>query len=700
MHLVFAALISTLTVSVCGQCVRPTPPPGGFSCSHTLAVPVVYSDAYTSSGSLLLPDQPAPSCGWPLVVYVHWLGGNRFEELPLQTLIASQGYAVWSYDVRGQGEGVLANAGHPSLGTTLWGPIERHDLAEQVAFLANEPAWQGVIDSSRLAVIGTSQGGGHAWAAAALSGELLTTPGRTPISFPQVSCALPRDLVANPTDDWLRDGLLFSSWWIEAVTGSYAALPLDPLLVQQARTAFLAQDPSSLQSAWLADGRDLAARLAASSVPVFYSHAYFDTVSSPMSALPYLEAMQAPVRSMLSTLGHGVPFNGLEEAHNENLTLRWLHRFLWGDANEVELEPPYHLSMLPLGATERDDPAFAWSRTTVEDMTPVFGVERFYLSDGFELSEVEPLEPQVAAGIVQEIDPAATSFNPTEYFDQPTVRALANVLSVCPLDEKVWQMALAEDLQLARSPLAHFEVVPDAASWMLAVTLTVEPAGGDEVLLANGVVASNSSTPGVMEQHDVRLPPIAVSLPAGSTVRLRLRNLLLDEFPMEQRLTVAPLFTDFGVFVQMGAPPAGSWLDLPLQAVKPKLVIDRRAIDLATAPPVTATIRGGAGHAGDPYFAAVGVSGIVPSTSYLGELVPLDGDWLTVASAGSSASYYTGFLGTLDGNGEQDCILDFSSAAPLPQLLNGYGLTMAAFIWDYPWAPTGEATNPCEIMLR
>ena len=71
-----------------------------------------------------------------------------------------------------------------------------------------------------------------------------------------------------------------------------------------------------------------------------------------------------------------------------------------------------------------------------------------------------------------------------------------------------------------------------------------------------------------------------------------------------------------------------------------------------------------------------------------------------MASAGSSAVYYTGFLDLLDGNGEADCVLDFSSAAPLPQLLNGYGLTMAAFIWDGPWAPTGEATNACEIMLR
>jgi hypothetical protein len=163
---------------------------------------------------------------------------------------------------------------------------------------------------------------------------------------------------------------------------------------------------------------------------------------------------------------------------------------------------------------------------------------------------------------------------------------------------------------------------------------------------------------------------------------------------------VAPLFTDFGLDILMGAPPASSWLELPLQPLSAKLIVDRRAIDLTTAPQITATIRGGAAHSGDPYFVAVGISGIVPATSYLGEVVPLDGDWLTVASAGSSAVYYTGFLGMLDGNGETSCVLDYSSVAPLPQILNGYNLTMAAFIWDYAWAPTGESTNACEIMLR
>ena len=699
MHLVSVAMASVLAVGLSAQCVRPIPPATGLPVDHTLTVPVTYSDGYVSNGSLLLPSGPPPTCGWPLVVYVHWLGGSRFEETALQLFVAEQGYAVWSYDVRGQGETVAANPGHPNMGSTLWGPVERHDLAEQIEWVANAPAWQASIDTTRLAILGTSQGGGHAWSAAALSGELLTTPGRTAITFPVVRCALPRDLVANPTQDWLRQGELFSTWWLDAVSGVYPALPLDPTFVQQARTAFINQDPASLRAAWLLDGRDVSARLAVSTVPVFYRHAYFDLVSGPLSGIEHLESMSGSVRSLLSTLGHNVPNNLLERTANKNLSLRWLHRYLWDEQNEVELEAPHQLAMVPLSASDRDDANYAWNRTSTADLMPSGSAERFFLMDSFALSAV-PAAPQSDAHIAHVVDPAATSFNPTDYFDQPGARGMASVFAACPYEERVWSMVVNSESQLDRSALLHLAVVPDAPSWMVAASLSIEPVSGDEVTVASDVIVSRTSVPGVLEQHDLRLPPVAVHVPSGATVRLRLSNHWLHEFPMQPKLVVAPLFTDFGVDLKLGSQPVGSWLELPLRPLTPKLVVDQRAIDLATMPQVQATLRGGLDHAGDPYFVALGFSGIVPSTTYLGVTVPVEGDWLVVASAASQLPYYSGFLGFLDANGDASCSVDYSVVAPLPQALNGHRLTMTAFVWDFHWAPTGEPTNACEIALR
>jgi hypothetical protein len=194
---------------------------------------------------------------------------------------------------------------------------------------------------------------------------------------------------------------------------------------------------------------------------------------------------------------------------------------------------------------------------------------------------------------------------------------------------------------------------------------------------------------------------MAVRLPADTIVRLRLRNLWLREAPMQPSLQVAPLFEDFRVDVLHDAQPSGSWLDLPLEPVVPRLVADTRTLELATLAPVVATIRGGVERTEFPYFVAVGISGQVPSVTYLNDVVPLDGDWLVVASAASqTAPFYQGFLGFLDLQGEATCTLDYSSAAPLSQVLNGWQLTLAAFVWDGEWAPTGAATSPCDVMLR
>ncbi|MFK7739694.1 MAG: alpha/beta fold hydrolase [Planctomycetota bacterium] len=684
--------------ALASQCPRPTPPAAGLSYDLQPAIPVVYSDGYQTFSSLLMPTAPAPSCGWPLVVYVHPLGGSRGDESSLQIAIAQQGYAVWAYDVRGQGQADALNLTHPMRGSALWGPVERYDLAEQVAFVANEPQWAGVIDTTRLGVLGTSQGGGHAWAAAALSGQPLSLPTRSPIVFPTVACAIARDLVGNTAQDWVREEALFSTWFLEAASASYAALPFDPAFVQAARDAFIQQDPASLSAAWLADGRDIEALLASSSVPLLYDHAYFDNVSAPGLGVRNAATMMGPTRVLLGTLGHGTPDNLLERDASDNLQLRWLHRWLWDQHNEVDAEVPNVLSQLPLEGALRDDPSHAWSRSTATTLVPTLGAERLYLHEDYSLQSIQPSPPASDPIIDHIVDPAAAQFTPANYFDDPSVRATSSVLAAAPLDELVWSYTIPQEFELVGTCRLELELAADHPSWMVAALLTVEaPGGGSETMLTHGATGSRTSVPAIAELREILLAPTAATLPAGSIVRLRLRNLYLREAPMAQTLACAPLFDDYQVAVKLGHQ---SVLELPLQQRTPDLVVSRQSMLLATADPVQATIRGGAQHADDPYFVVVGLSGSAPATPYLNSFVPAEDDWLFVASAGSTLPYYSGFLGFLDANGDASCTLDYSFAAPLPQLLNGLQLTMAAFIWDYEWSPTGEPTNPCDILLR
>lgn len=705
MHPVAATLtgalcaLATCALAAAQSCLRPSPPPGGHTLTGEPVVPVTYSDGYTTFGAMTFPEGQPPACGWPLVVYVHPLGQSRGHNVEFQLAIAREGYAVWSYDVRGQGQGALVNPTHPNLGTSLWGPAERLDLAEQIAFVAAEPQWQGLVDASRLAVVGESQGGAHAWQAAAFGGTVVQVPGRPPMTLAQPLCVVAFDLVADPIDDWLRGGTLFSSWLVEAL--DYQGLPFDPAFIAMCRSAFVQQDPAALEAALLAEGRAVGPALAASNVPVLYSHAYFDTVDGPLHGIERIEAMSSPRRVLLSTVGHGTPYNVAEHACREVTAIRWLHRFCWSEQNEVEAEAPFVLAEMPLDAALRDDPAHLWSRTHAVDVVPAPAPERLFLHGDFTLREVPPTTPQPDAIIEQTIDPTATLFQPQTYLDDASVRAMANVLAACPLREVVHTWSLTDERRIDKSPIVHLRLVPDQAAWQLAIALTAQPPGGDEVMLTSRGIGSRTSAPGVAWVGDVRLPPIAAVLPAGTVLRLKLRNLWLRDSPMPGGLEVAPLFADFRVAVQYGGDPAASWLELPLAPVRPRVVVDGTTFDLGAPGIVAGEVRGGLSRAGWPYFAVVGLAGQLPGTPYLGDVVPIDPDWLAIASAGSlGAPVFQGFLGFLGTDGDAPFALDLSGLPALPQALNGWSFTFTAFVWDGPWAGSGAAANPVDVLLR
>lgn len=703
MRLSLLLLVPALVAGAPGQgCTRPVPPPDGHPVQVDAIVPLTYSDGYATFGSLIRPQVAPPSCGWPLVVFVHPLGRSRADDLALQVEIAGQGYAVWSYDVRAHGQALVANPAHAQGGSTLWGPIERCDLAEAIQFAASNPSWAGLVDGNRVAVVGSSQGGVHGWNAAAWSGQLLTVPGRAPLVFPDIACVVCNDYVAEPIDDWLRGGLLWSSWFVEAIDGAYS-VPLDPGFQQVARAAFIAQDPGALLAHFANEGRPIAARLQQSQVPVLYSHAYHDLIDSPLPTLRLFENMLAPRRAMLSTIGHLSNQNVHERAFRDGVILRWLARWLWQDANEVELEAPFVLSEIPLVRSVREDVTFPWSRQHgVDPLVSASPPLRLYLHDDGQLRDTVASLPQTPASVVQLIDPLA-AFSASAYLAAASSRTLAAVLAACPLDEVVYSYVSQAEAQIDASAILHLRIVPQHSDWQLAALLTVEPpgAGAEEVMLSSTAVASASSTPGIAEEHDLVLPPVAVRVPAGSLVRVRLRNLWLREAPMERKLETAPRFHDFVVQVVPADAVGGSWLDLPLHPVRPKLSSELTWFPLAAAPEVVLSVRGGTARAGQPFFVTVGVSGHLPITPFRGDSLPLEWDWLVgVVNGAWMQSEFSNFFGILDAAGEATARMDFRAFAPLPPGLTGLRLTYAAFVFDDFTGLSGAGTNPCDVFLR
>ena len=117
---------------------------------------VVAHDAVVLDAFYVYPLTPAPAAGHPAVLLVHGFGGSKSNNNTLAQALALEGYCVTAYSVRGQG----ASGGEFDFFTS-----DRilDDLRSMLAFTGSLPD----VNPARIAVMGASQGGLHAWNAAA-----------------------------------------------------------------------------------------------------------------------------------------------------------------------------------------------------------------------------------------------------------------------------------------------------------------------------------------------------------------------------------------------------------------------------------------------------------------------------------------------------------------------------------------------------
>ena len=89
------------------------------------------ADGVPIATTLYLPVGAAPASGWPAMMFLHGLGGQRGDLRRSSSPIAATGYAVLTYDARGHGQ---------SGGTVgLDGPAEISDVRALFARLAARP---------------------------------------------------------------------------------------------------------------------------------------------------------------------------------------------------------------------------------------------------------------------------------------------------------------------------------------------------------------------------------------------------------------------------------------------------------------------------------------------------------------------------------------------------------------------------------
>ncbi len=673
---------------------------GGFAVDVRVAQRVTYVDGLQTLSRLIVPQFPVPSCGWPLVVYVHMLGATHTLDEAWQKELASHGFAVWAYDVRGQGAAEILN---PKDGTTLYGALERYDLAEQIGFART--LHPGLVSASRVAVIGDSQGGIHAWFAAGQSGRPLSVKGRGTITFPVIDAVVPADYVAEPLDHRVRGGTLFSRYFVDLMLSWQAGqFHLDSVLQNLVLTHFEAQDPVALVRDLSFDPARLTAKdLKVTSVPILHFHAWHDAISGPKSTLDLLSTIPqtTPFRAVLSPHGpHQSVDNTFERNFRHALSLRWLDHFLWDVQNNVESEARYVDAELPLDDVVRKDPKALFGHA-FHDLRLAKDIrnERYFLTDSGFLVPQEPATG-VPTTIVHKV---AAGYTPKAYVSSQAERALATVLSNIPLSEQRFRLPpLSQDAEISGSAALSLSLRSDASAYTVAAALFARlPGAASEQMLSSWGVGILSATPGQVDRVAFELSPILTQLPAGTELSLSVRNHWLDAAPHHPELATLPMFSDSTLSLGHGAGVDASWLELPFRVPRIKLVSQDSVLDFQQTSPIDFELRGGTHEQGRPYIVAMSLSGQQPGIVMPGGILPVRMDPATIVFVQAiGGSEFTNFFGLLDAKGEASLRLDFSAFQPLPAGLYGQKLSLAAWVYRSAVDLSGRSSNPVDLEIR
>jgi predicted acyl esterase len=278
-------------------------------------------DGVSLATTFYTPDGPPPAGGWPAVLALHGLGGNRVSMNEIaEQFLAPQGYAVLTVDARGHGE-----SGGVS---TLVGQRELTDYAATLSWLRLRP---GVSDS-RVGALGFSLGGGSVW-------KLLTAPGT-------------RLAAAVPVMTWtsLYDALLPQSFSKAGLVAYFRGLlpedRWDPSVKTLADDALFSRNLPQIQE--FARERSVRNDLGRIRTPVFMIQGRRDYAFDMDQALSALGRLRGPRRLYLGDLGHTPAANPpAERAYYLTQARLWFDRFLKGQPNGIDTRPRIELAPDP-----------------------------------------------------------------------------------------------------------------------------------------------------------------------------------------------------------------------------------------------------------------------------------------------------------------------------------------------------------------
>jgi predicted acyl esterase len=263
---------------------------------------LVMSDGVHIETTLTLPTVPPSLAGFPAVIFIHGLGGDKDDDKIrlIGEVLSARGFACLTYSVRGQGRsGGLS---------TIMGPREVQDLREVVTFLRSRPG----VNPEALGIAGGSQGGVHAWIAA-----IHRLPGIKCIATLLAPPSYAADLAPNNCVKQQLEAEL-----------SLGSVRFDPLR-DRIRSFVLTENLDSIHT-FIAQ-RNLEPMLDSVTIPVIQSLGWDDIIfpaNGSIRARAQLANRGVPIWSYFGTNGHGVAPNFPEYLFVVGMMLDWFDHWL------------------------------------------------------------------------------------------------------------------------------------------------------------------------------------------------------------------------------------------------------------------------------------------------------------------------------------------------------------------------------------
>jgi predicted acyl esterase len=661
------------------QCSDPVPPRNGFPVRVDKDFSITFSDAYRTKANTAQPEATPGPCGWPLAVLVPGLSENRSTPSYDAGALSSQGFFVVTYDVRGQSEALALN---PGVGSRLWAIDEWIDLAEIIEWAA--ASHPGKVDKDRVGVFGNSQGGLHAWAAAAYSGKQLPANPRRSKPFPTIKAAVPRFFMPTTVNVFTPDTTSFNLHLPAlAYEISNPIALLDIAYRRQLEGLLDGDDPAALAT-YLRQvpGQDFAGELKTSQVPILAVLSWRDTWSDPNGVFSLLASMPAttPKRLFLTTGYHGLPLNNRELLRHILMTESWFRRFLKNDPDPIELGPPILSSVLPADYATYADVTSLWrQRADVAWPPPNVAEQRWHLRSQARLTRDAPAKTE---GHDEVKNTVLNSYSVRSWHADGG--SVANVLQNVPLSSFSYTTpAFTEDVEIAGLPVVSLAVQPASRNFLIGVRLlSVSPSQATHVLTTGAAATRLTATPQPMRLR-VELGALGCVLPQGYALRLEVRNHDIQKALASETFRRLPIFETTSVRVEHHE-DALSWLDLPLRPrVAPDIATAAVAISVSDPSTQPFLLRSSPAYKNGLYVVLLGASGQGPPLTLPdSSKIWLAPDVLTTVFAGMvNGPMLVDFAGVLDSQGEGRCRLDLRPIAPLPPGIIGVFLQVVPFFY-------------------